>query len=139
MKEHWLLDPKVIFLNHGSFGATPRVVLAEQEELRARMERQPVRFLVRELESLLDEARVALGSFLGADPRGLAFVPNATAGVNAVLRSLDLDKHDELLVTNQEYDASRNILDFVADANGSRVVVADVPFPIESADAGRFS
>ena len=105
------------------------------EELRVRMERQPVRFLVRELESLLDEARVALGSFLGADPRGLAFVPNATAGVNAVLRSLDLDKHDELLVTNQEYDASRNILDFVADANGSRVVVADVPFPIESADA----
>ena len=134
MKEHWLLDPTITFLNHGSFGATPRIVLAKQDEFRRRMELEPVRFFVRELEPLLDDVRRQLGEFIGADPAGLAFVPNATSGVNAVLRSLDLDKHDELLVTTQEYNASRNTLNHVAELAGARVVVADVPFPIESPD-----
>lgn len=134
MKEYWLLDPTITFLNHGSFGATPRVVLAKQDEFRRRMELEPVRFFVRELEPLLDDVRRQLGEFIGADPAGLAFVPNATSGVNAVLRSLDLDKHDELLVTTQEYNACRNTLNHVAELAGARVVVADVPFPIESPD-----
>ena len=135
MKHHWSLDPSVVFLNHGSFGATPRQVLSAQDEYRKRMESQPVRFFVRELERLLDDAREELAAFLGADAAGVVFVPNATAGVNAVLRSLDLDKHDELLVTNHEYNACRNALEFVAAASGARVVVAEIPFPIVSADA----
>ncbi len=134
MKQHWTLDPAVTYLNHGSFGATPRVILEKQNELRAQMEREPVRFFVRELEPLLDEARNELARFIGADAAGLAFVPNATAGVNAVLRSLDLDKFDELLVTTHEYNASRNTLDYVATLAGSKVVVADIPFPITSPD-----
>ena len=88
-------------------------MLEQQSEYRAQLEREPVRFFVRELEPLLDAAREELAEFLGADPAGLAFVPNATAGVNAVLRSLDLDKFDELLVTTQEYNACRNTLDYV--------------------------
>jgi isopenicillin-N epimerase len=134
MKEHWLLDPFIIFLNHGSFGATPRDVLESQTAYRARMEREPVRFLVRELEPLLDQARGEVAAFVGAGAEGLVFVPNATAGVNAVLRSLDLDKHDELLVTNQEYNASRNALDYAAQLAGSKVVQIDIPFPIQSPD-----
>jgi len=134
MKEHWLLDPFIIFLNHGSFGATPRDVLESQTAYRARMEREPVRFLVRELEPLLDQARREVAAFVGADAEGLVFVPNATAGVNAVLRSLDLDKHDELLVTNQEYNASRNALDYAAQLAGSKVVPIDIPFPVRSPD-----
>ena len=132
MRQHWTLDPNVTFLNHGAFGAAPRAVLAKQAEYRAQLEREPVRFFVRELEPLLDDARRALAAFIGADPEGLAFVPNATAGVNAVLRSLDLDKFDELLVTTHEYNASRNALDYVAGVSGAKVVVADVPFPIAS-------
>lgn len=132
MKEHWTLDPAITFLNHGSFGATPRVVLDRQIELRAQMEREPVRFFVRELEPLLDETRRTLAAFLGADAAGLAFVPNATAGVNAVLRSLDLDKLDELLVTNHEYNACRNTLDYVAGLAGAKIVVAEIPFPVDS-------
>lgn len=132
MKEHWLLDPEITFLNHGSFGATPRLVLEKQEEFRVQMEREPVRFFVRELEPLLDDARRRLAEFIGADAQGVAFVPNATAAVNAVLRSLDLDRHDELLVTSHEYNACRNTLEFVAGLAGARVVVVDVPFPISS-------
>jgi isopenicillin-N epimerase len=134
MKHFWTLDPNITFLNHGSFGATPRAVLERQSELRAQMEREPVRFFVRELEPLLDAARQALAEFIGADPDGLAFVSNATAGVNAVLRSLDLDKHDELLVTTQEYNACRNALDYAAGIAGAKVVVVDIPFPIDSAE-----
>lgn len=134
MKHHWTLDPQITFLNHGSFGATPRVVLERQNEYRAQMEREPVRFFVRELEPLLDEARRTLAEFIGADAAGVAFVPNATAGVNAVLRSLDLDKFDELLVTDQEYNASRNALEYVAGLAGAAIVVVEIPFPIASAD-----
>ena len=134
MKEHWLLDPSITFLNHGSFGATPRSVLERQSALRRQMEAEPVRFFVRELEPLLDSARSELASFIGADAEGLAFVPNATAGVNAVLRSLDLDMHDEILITTQEYNACRNAVDFVAGLAGARVVVVDIPFPVTSQD-----
>ncbi|MEA2414158.1 MAG: isopenicillin-N epimerase [Thermoanaerobaculia bacterium] len=134
MKEHWLLDPTITFLNHGSFGAAPKAVLAKQNELRTQLEREPVRFMVRELEPLLDEARAVLAEFVGADPAAIAFVPNATAGVNAVLRSLDLDRHDELLVTTHEYNASRNALEYVAGIAGAKVVAVDVPFPLRSSD-----
>ncbi|HET6164036.1 MAG TPA: aminotransferase class V-fold PLP-dependent enzyme, partial [Planctomycetota bacterium] len=93
-----------------------------------------MRFLHREIEERLDHARAVLGKFVGADPDDLAFVPNATAGVNTVLRSLALGPGDEVIVTNQEYNASRNALDFVAATSGAVVVVAAVPFPIASPD-----
>ncbi len=131
----WTLDPAVTFLNHGSFGACPRPVLEAQQRLRERLERQPVRFFVRDLEPLLDDARSALAAFLGADPEGLVFVTNATTAVNAVLRSLALAPGDQLLVTDHAYNACRNALDFVAVAARAEIVVVPVPFPLASADA----
>ncbi len=127
--ELWGLDATIDFLNHGSFGACPREVLEVQRELRDRMEAEPVRFLGRELEARLDEARAALASFIGAAPDDLAFVPNATAGTATVLRSLRFQPGDELLTTDHEYNAALNAIRFAADREGARVVVAPVPFP----------
>lgn len=128
----WTLDPAVDFLNHGSFGACPAAVLEKQAELRARLERQPLRFLVRELEPLLDAARAALGTLLGADPDDLALLPNASTAVSTVVRSLTFAPGDELLTTNHAYNACRQSLEYVAARCGAKVVVADVPFPIQS-------
>jgi isopenicillin-N epimerase len=130
--DEWTLDPEVTFLNHGSFGACPRAVLDAQAQLRAELERQPLRFLWREYEARLDAARGELAAFLGADRRDLVFVPNATTGLNAVLRSLPLQAGDELIVTDHEYNATRNILDFVARRARAEVVLTTVPFPLHS-------
>jgi isopenicillin-N epimerase len=130
----WLLDPKIAFLNHGSFGSCPRPVLEFQRELRERLERQPVQFFVREMEGRLDEARAALAAFVGARVDNLVFVPNATTGVNTVLRSLRYERGDELLVANHEYNACRNALNFAAEREGLGVAVAEVPFPLRHAD-----
>lgn len=131
---HWTLDPRALFLNHGSFGACPRVVQEKQSELRARLEKQPVQFFLRDLEAMHDEALAALGAFIGADPADLGFVANATTGVNAVLRSLPFQPGDELVTTDHTYGACRNALDWVAERSGARVVTAAVPFPIGGAE-----
>jgi len=130
----WPLDPTVAMLNHGSFGACPTVVLQAQQRYRLQMEREPVRFFTREREPLLDAARDALGKFLGADPADLVFVRNATEGVNSVLRSLDFDREDELLVTDHAYNACRNVIEYVAQRNNAKVVVIKIPMPIRSPD-----
>jgi isopenicillin-N epimerase len=125
----WCLDPSLTYLNHGSFGACPFAVLSVQTALRQEMEREPVDFLVAALPARLNAARQALASFLGAEPADLVFVPNATAGVNTVLRSLILEPGDELLLTTHTYAACRKTVDFVAERTGARVVVAHLPFP----------
>ena len=131
---HWSLEAGLVFLNHGSFGACPTEVLRHQAALRAEMEAEPVRFLSRELDDRLDAARAALAAFVGADPDDLAFVTNATGGVNAVLRSRVFAAGDELLTTDHAYNACRNTLSFVAERAGARVVVATLPFPVRAAD-----
>ncbi len=128
----WLLDPEIIFLNHGSFGACPVPVMEAQQCWRERMERQPLQFLGKDIEELLDAALQGLAKFVNCHWQDVAFVANATTGVNTVLRSLLLEQGDELLTTNHEYNACRNALNFVAERQGVKVVVADVPFPIES-------
>ncbi|HEY4973413.1 MAG TPA: aminotransferase class V-fold PLP-dependent enzyme, partial [Steroidobacteraceae bacterium] len=109
----WRLDASVTYLNHGSFGACPSAVLEVQAALRLEMEQEPVDFLVKTLPARLHAARHALALFLGAAPEDLVFVPNATAGVNAVLRSLAFEPGDELLVTSHTYAACRKTVDFV--------------------------
>ena len=131
LARHWTLDPAAVYLNHGSFGACPEPVLRAQERWRRRLERQPVQFFVQQYPALLEQAAATLADFLGADAADLALVPNATCGVNTVLRSLRLQPGDELLTTDHQYNACGNALDFVAHRAGARVVQAAVPFPLQ--------
>jgi isopenicillin-N epimerase len=133
-RDFWPLDPAIVFLNHGSFGSCPRPVLEFQQGIRMRMERQPIEFFVRDLEPLLDDARAALAEFLGAHRDNLVFVPNATSGVNTVLRCLEFRPGDEVIVTTHEYNACRNALDVIAVRFGINVVPVDIPFPLRAAD-----
>ena len=130
----WKLDPAITFLNHGSFGACPWPVLAVQQQIRDRIERQPLQFFERDFEALLDAARLELAQLVGADAADLALVPNATTGVNTILRSLQFAPGQELLTTSQEYNACRNALNFVAERSGATVVVAHVPYPITTSE-----
>ncbi len=133
LAHHWTLDPETSFLNHGSFGATPTAILEEQSRLRALMEREPVRFIERDYLNLWDEARSSLSEFLNADPDGMTFVSNATAGVNTVLRSLDLTVGDEIIVPDHSYQACWNAVDFATERAGAKTVVVKLPFRIEDA------
>lgn len=126
---YWSLDPGVVFLNHGSFGATPAGVRAAEGAWRDRAEREPVRFFVEEFEQALADARALLSPILGADPGDWAFIANATAGVNAVARSLELQPGDELVTSTHEYNACNNALDYAAKRAGTKVVRVAWPFP----------
>jgi isopenicillin-N epimerase len=134
LRKHWALERGLVFLNHGSFGACPKPVLKLQADLRMEMEASPVRFLWRDYETRLQPAREALAKFLGANQRDLVFVTNSTVAVNAVVRSWKLRRGDEILTTNLDYNACRNVLTEVARAAGARVTVAAIPFPIRNSD-----
>ena len=134
-KDQWVLEEGVLHLNHGSFGATPTSVLEAQQRTRSRIEANPTKyFLGGGYQRELDSARCAVARFVGGDEAGLVFVNNATAGVNAVLRSLEptLAPGDEIVVTDHEYNACRNAATVSASRTGARVVTAGVPFPLES-------
>lgn len=137
LREHWQLDPTLNFLNHGSFGATPKVVLAAQRGYQDEMEWDPIEFLApeRSLNPKLDHVRRIVSNLVGASPSDLVFVRNATEGVNAVLRSMPLHAGDEILVTNHGYNACVNAAEYVALRSRAVVRVADVPFPLHDAAA----
>ena len=132
LRRHWSLKPGTVFLNHGSFGVCPKPILALQARLRREMEAEPVQFLWRRYEERLEPSRIELARFVGARPRDVVFVTNATTGVNAVARSYPLRPGDEVLTTSLDYNACHNALAQVAHERGARVIVARVPFPVES-------
>ena len=124
----FLLDPGVTFLNHGSYGACPAPVFARYQELQRELERNPVEFLGRRFDELIAGSRAALAAFVRARPDDIVFVPNATSGLNAVIRSLRLEPGDEVLTTRHEYGAVARTWEFV----GAKLVYAE---PDELVDA----
>lgn len=123
-----------MFLNHGSFGACPGKILRQQQGFRRQMEAEPVQFLWRRYEERLEPSRATLAQFVGAHPRDLVFVTNATSGVNAVVRSLKLHRGEELLTTSHDYNACHNVLIETALRADARLVVATIPFPLQSVE-----
>ena len=131
LAKHWTFDPSRVFLNHGSFGACPNFVIKEQRMWQNLMEKEPVQFFEELMPELLLNSRIALAEFLSCDANDLAFVSNATSGVNTILRSLHFEQGDEILVPNHAYQACRNTIDFVASRWGAKVVEVAIPFPID--------
>jgi isopenicillin-N epimerase len=132
LKEQFLLDDGVIFLNHGSFGATPRAVFEVYQEWQRRLERQPVQFTINELPDHLQTARQALAGYIGAHKDDLVYIPNATFGINVVARSLSLGPEDEVLTTSHEYGACQNVWQFLSQKRGFRYVPQLLPLPVSS-------
>jgi isopenicillin-N epimerase len=121
-RDPFLLDPEVVFLNHGSFGACPRPVFDVYQEWQRKFEREPVDLFDRRLAEELAAVRAALGEYVGAAADDLALVLNATFGLNAVFRSLSLGPGDQILTTGHEYGGIDLLLDFLAERTGVRVV-----------------
>ncbi|MEP7307337.1 MAG: aminotransferase class V-fold PLP-dependent enzyme [Acidobacteriota bacterium] len=140
MLEHWLLDPEWTYLNHGTVGATPRRVLQKQQALRDEIERQPSRFMLRELGghqpmpwravSRLREAGGAVSAFLGSQPDDLVFVPNVTTGLNAVIGSLPLGPGDEVVMTDLAYGAIALAAGSVCDRSGASLRTVHLEYPV---------
>lgn len=140
MREHWVLDPECTYLNHGTVGAPPRRVLERQQALRDEMERQPARFILRELagqqlapwrtESRIREAARSVAGFLGSRSEDLVFVPNVTTGLNAVLRSIPFAPGDEIVMPDLAYGATTLAAGFAARERGATVRVVEMPYPV---------
>ena len=129
-RDEWLLDPNVSFLNHGSYGAVPRTLIAEQQRLQAKIEHNPTEFLTFELPTALRAAADRMAEFLGGSGTDYVFVENSTAGCNTVLASARLSSGDEILVTNHSYPAVLKAAQYTASRTGAKVIEAKVPFPL---------
>jgi isopenicillin-N epimerase len=132
LKQYFLLNPDIVFLNHGSYGACPRPVFEAYQKWQLRLERQPVLFLGREFNQLMQDARGALGQYLHVNADDLAFIPNATHGVNIIAHSLHLEPEDEVLTTDHEYGACDYTWAFLCGKAGARYVHQPIPLPVRS-------
>ncbi|MCX6277776.1 MAG: aminotransferase class V-fold PLP-dependent enzyme [Bacteroidetes bacterium] len=130
----WTIDPQVVYLNHGSFGACPRVILEKQQRYRQMLEKEPIQFLMKNIEGLLDNSREKVASFINANPEDIVFVQNATTGVNTVFRSLKFMQGDEIIYTNHIYGACKKTLEYISRQTGAKLVEAVYPFPIGSSE-----
>ena len=130
----WRLDPALAYLNHGGFGVTPQAVLDEQNRWRTRIERNPSQFLTYEIDEALRAALVPVAAALGTTAGDVVFVDNATTGLNAVLRCLDFEPGDEILITSLSYPAIRKAAYYAASRSGARVIEAEIKLPV--ADEG---
>jgi len=130
MKDLYLLDPEITFLNHGSFGACPKPVFEEYQRWQHKLEQQPVEFMARDIYDYLKEARDSLGKFVGCSGDDLVYVTNPTTAVNTIIRSLDYGPGDEILTTDQEYGALIRTWNQYADKRGFKLVEHVTQFPM---------
>lgn len=134
LRKLWGLASDVIYLNHGSFGPSLRVVMAERQQWFERLEANPMDFFVRQLDGLLDHVRERLSHFIGCDAGDLVFVDNATAAMNVVAQSFSLSRGDEVLTTDHEYGAVLRLWRATCERAGARLVTAELPHPLTTVD-----
>lgn len=135
LKSHFNLDPEVVFLNHGSFGACPKPVFERWQQWQAEMQRQPVEFIQRRQEGLMEDARAELAAYVGCDVDDLTFVFNITAAINIIARSLDMQPGDEILTTDLEYGALNYTWEYLCDKAGSHYIQQPITLPTTTPEA----
>lgn len=125
--DQWEIDPQTTYLNHGSFGPSPRPVREAYRNWQDELQKQPMRFFLESLEPALRSARAAMAEFVGTSDEDLIFVENATVGMNIVADSFPLDKNDEILLTNHEYGAVFRIWQRACGDRGAHVKSVELP------------
>lgn len=130
IKSLFLLDPSVLFFNHGSFGATPRPVFDEYQHWQRELECQPVKFLGRDINACMASARQVLASYVGAEAQDVVYFPNPTTAANVVARSLPLLPGDEILTTDHEYGAMDRTWRFICRKTGAKYIQHPIPLPL---------
>ncbi len=132
--ENWNLDTNIVYLNHGSFGATPKKVLQAQQAIQAEMEAEAIDFFVDKLPTYIDESKTALAAFVGTSSNNIVFTPNTTTGVNTIFNSIACKPGDEWLVTNHTYGACVHAAKHYTHRNGATITTAQIPFPLQTDD-----
>jgi isopenicillin-N epimerase len=135
LREHFLLDPQIIYFNHGSFGATPRSVFESYQRWQRELELQPTAFFARRIPDLMRSSRETLAEYLGTSSQNLAYVTNATTGLNIVARSLKLGPDDEVLATDHEYGAIDRTWQFIAQKQGFKYINHPIDLPVLPANS----
>ncbi len=132
---NWSLNQEIVYLNHGSFGATPSKVLQKQNQLQLEMEAEAVQFFIDKLPNLINESKLALANFVGTNTNNIVFTPNTTTGVNTILHSIVGKPGDAWLTTNHAYGACANAFKHFAKNQQCTVVTANIDYPIINEDA----
>ena len=132
LKNQFMLDPEIIFLNHGSFGACAKPIYENLLEWQQTLEKEPVKFFEKTILDALKISRQALGGYIGCSSNDLVYFPNPTTAVNAVARSLKLEPGDEVLSTNHIYGALDRSWKYICAEKKASFVKAQIPFPLQS-------
>lgn len=135
LKRFYMLDPEITFLNHGSFGACPIPVFEQYQAWQRELERQPVLFIGRRQDELLNAARARLAEFVNVEPENLVYITNATVGVNIIARSMHLEPGDEILGTSLEYGACDKTWEVLCAKSGATYIKQEIPMPFTTKEA----
>jgi isopenicillin-N epimerase len=130
--EAFALDPTVLHLNHGSFGAASRAALHAQAEARRALEAATMRFMLRDWPGLIDAARARVAGFVGSDPEDMVMIPNPTAGVASIANSLAWEPGERVIVTDHGYRACLNTMLRLVETRGIEIVTVTIPLPVRS-------
>ena len=132
MKDLFLLDPTITFLNFGSFGACPKPIFETYQQWQVQLEREPIQFIVNKAISELEHVRTVLGGFVGCDANDIVMVTNPSYAINTIAKSFPMKVGDEILTSNLEYGACDRTWEYYCEKNGARYVRQEIPLPIKS-------
>lgn len=135
LKDQFLLDPSITFLNHGSFGACPKVVFEDYQKWQLLLEREPVQFITVTGIQYLKTSKETLAKYINCDPQDLIYMPNPTTALNTVIKNLNLNAGDEILTTDQEYGAMDRTWNYYCEKAGAKYIHQKINLPLTSTEA----